>query len=125
MLITFCRSVTLVMNLRVEFHCVQPLDSIVMSLRTFQEVLGLIPGSALGYFSGGELLQSMYGLGISVLVVHVLSCVVFGRGSCILLTVDQRDFAIVSVVLCVGHTNFLYQGKLTSMSLGTEEAIIE
>ena len=38
-----------------------------------QEIPGLIPGSAMGFFSSGLLFHGSYGLGVSVSVVQVLS----------------------------------------------------
>jgi hypothetical protein len=59
---------------------VQPLGIVIILLLSGP---GSIPGSALGFFSNGEIFHSMYGLDVfcvSVSFVHVLSCVVFGDG---------------------------------------------
>ena len=47
-------------------NSIQLLDSMGTSLLTDQEVLGSISGSAMGFFSSGELIQDIYGLGVCV-----------------------------------------------------------
>ena len=49
-----------------------------------QEIPGSIVSSAVEFFSTRELFLDIYGLGVSVSCVQVLSGVVFGGGSCTL-----------------------------------------
>ena len=73
------------------------LRSVLTSLSTEQQVLGSIPGSALGLFSSGELFHSIYGLGISLLFAHVLSYDVIGE---CLWTFDFRSGETLQLCSC-------------------------
>ena len=58
--------INLRLNNKWKMKFVQLLGSVVTLLHTDKEVLYLIPGSAMEFFSSGELFQGMYRLGVSV-----------------------------------------------------------
>ena len=81
------------------------------SLTTDQEVPGSIPGSAVGFFSSGELFHGMHRLEVYVFFVHVQSCIVFWGGPCTLLS---------SVLLCQ-HGVLSYRKSLAAVKVNRRE----
>ena len=77
-----------VRRLRIKKRSSRLAQSVATSLSFDQDIPGWIPGSAVGFFSSGELFHGMYGLDASVYRCNS-SSVVFQVGPCILLITDQ------------------------------------
>ena len=99
---------------------VLPRASMVNSLLRDKEIPCSIPSSAVGFLCSGKLFHGMYGLlGVLVFVSfrRVLSCLILGGVSYVLLTTNQpSNYAFLTYLV---HRNFFYYRSLVCKLLAT------
>ena len=102
-------------------HNFRPLGSGITPLSIDQNAKTLIPSSAMGLFSGAELLHYMYGLDMHDLFALVLSCVLFGRELHSDWSKVRGALPLVYVFLYVFQRNCFHYRELACKSLATAE----